>query len=55
MSETKMSQNAFDSEMRSTPSKSGLETGLKAKTDSEYYYTKRDQDCVVQTKYLWQQ
>ncbi len=35
--ETRLSQNAVDSETR--PSKSGLKTGLKTETNLEYYNT----------------
>ncbi len=35
--ETRPSQNAFDSEMRPRPSKNVFETGLKTKNDLEYY------------------
>ncbi len=37
--ETRPSQNAFDSETRLRPSKSGLETGLETETNLEYYNT----------------
>ncbi len=36
---TRKSQNAFDSDIRLRPTESGLETGLKTKTNLEYYNT----------------
>ncbi len=38
-SETRPSQNAFDLKTRLRPLKSGLETGLKTKTNLKYYNT----------------
>ncbi len=39
MSETRASQNAFDSDTRPKPSKSDLEISLDTKTNLEYYNT----------------
>ncbi len=45
--ETRPSQNVFDSETRPRPSKSGPGTGLKTKTSLEYYNANAH-------SYLWQ-